>query len=102
WLTPDSSGAGPSHSPAQQSLAGRSSGWHVVGAAAASGIAELLVHDKGEFVGLRYNAGSSGAFGQNFSDSADLRAHAFQLLFNALITAIYVINAVDNGFSIGH
>ena len=44
---------------------------------------------------------SGCAFGEHFADALDLGAHAAKFFFNALITAINVINAVENGFAFG-
>ena len=63
---------------------------------------EEMSTEKGVLAALRHNAGSGGAFGQDLTDAANLCAHAFQLLFNPLIAAIYVIDAVDDGFTIGN
>jgi hypothetical protein len=50
---------------------------------------------------LGHNAGSSGAFGQDFTDAPDLCADAFQLLFDAFIAAVNMIDAVNDGFTVG-
>src|SRR6476660_58878 len=50
---------------------------------------------------LRHNAGHRRALGEYLADAANLRAHAFELFFNALISAINVVDAVDDGFAVG-
>jgi hypothetical protein len=50
---------------------------------------------------LGHNSGSSGAPGQDLTNAANLCANAFQLFFNALIAAVNVIDAVDDGFTVG-
>src|SRR5262245_59797756 len=50
----------------------------------------------------RHNAGSGGAFGQDFADAANLCADALELLFNPLIATVDVVNAVENGLAISH
>ena len=57
---------------------------------------------KGVLAALRHNAGRCGAFGQDLTDAADLRADAFQLLFNPLIATVDVVDAIDDGFTIGN
>lgn len=41
-------------------------------------------------------------FAENISDAANLCADAAQFLFDALIAAINVIHAIDNGFALGN
>ena len=39
---------------------------------------------------------------KDISHAANLRAHAAQLLLDSLVAAIHVIDAIENGFSIGY
>jgi len=39
---------------------------------------------------------------KDVAHATDLRTYPGQLLFNALIAAIHVIDAIQNGFAIGH
>ena len=48
------------------------------------------------------DAGSSCALGQDLTHAANLGADALELLFNALIAAIDVVDAVDHGLAVGH
>ena len=53
----------------------------------------------GPVLPLRHNASS---FGQQFADPANLRADAFEFLFNLLVAAVDVVDAVDNRLAIGN
>ena len=41
------------------------------------------------------------SLGAEFSDAADLRAHSPEFFFDALVAAVDVVNAVDDGFALG-
>src|SRR5580765_4941884 len=62
----------------------------------------VLVWFSPDVSGLRYYARSRGALGQNFTDATDLGAHGLELLFDALVSAVDMIDAVDNGFAVSH
>src|SRR5262245_13013455 len=49
---------------------------------------------------LSHDAGNGRALGQNLTDAANLRPDAFELFFNSLITAVYVVDAIKDCFSI--
>src|SRR6478752_181971 len=51
---------------------------------------------------LRHNAGHCSAFGQDFTDAADLCANAFEFFLNPLIAAVNVVDAIYYGFTIGN
>ena len=47
-------------------------------------------------------AAGAVSFGQHLANTADLRAYAFEFSFNVFVTAVNVVNAVNNGFAIRH
>jgi hypothetical protein len=53
-------------------------------------------------IGLRYNAWSRSALGKDFTDAADLSANTLELFFDAFITAVHVIDTVNDGFTVGN
>ena len=42
-----------------------------------------------------------GSFGEHVADAADFGAQRFEFLFDMLVAAIEVIDAVDDGLAIG-
>src|SRR5689334_21535537 len=50
---------------------------------------------------LRHDAGHRRALGEYLADATNLRTHAFELFFNALISEINVIDPVNDGFAVG-
>jgi hypothetical protein len=51
------------------------------------------------FPDLLYGGGFPG---EHFADAFDLRAHTAKFLFNIFVAAVDVIDAVDDGFPVGH
>ena len=41
------------------------------------------------------------ALGEHFADAFHLSAHGTELFFDALVTAVDVVDAIDDGFAIG-